>query len=114
LLWRPDLTLSAGTGGGRHYRYVIADDAWHARKPISELLRGECREAGDRVFFAGSRASHAGVGAACLSALEGPERTTPERPQTWERFSMWRVDCACALRGQGVTGAVGVDNYQGP
>jgi len=91
-LWRDDLTLRSQDGRGRAFRYLVVDRAWHARVPLQPILAEECRAAPDRTVLA-SHAVYLGKLQGCARLLDRRAGMLPT-----ERFDLYHVDCACALR----------------
>jgi hypothetical protein len=95
LFWRPDIRMRAPAWRGRPFRYSRPDREWHVREPLAPLLVEECREAPDRVYFAGVASSLEKPKARCLSRIDHPKTPLGEHPFTWEDFDVFQVDCAC-------------------
>ena len=82
---------------GRRFRYIRADSEWHVEVPVPPLVAEECREAPDRVYFAGFEPA-LGELSACATRVEYPRILFDDHPSTWETFDLFRMDCACVAR----------------
>jgi hypothetical protein len=100
LFWRPDIQMRSMSWRGRRFRYARPDREWHATAALAPLLAEECREAPDRVYFAGYPASLGGL-ARCGKPVPYPTNTLGEHPFTWESFELLRMDCGCVAGGKG-------------
>jgi hypothetical protein len=91
-LWRDDITLRSQDGNGRPFQYLLVDRLWHARAPLQPILASECRAAPDRTVLA-SHAVYLGRLQGCARLIDRRNAMLPT-----ERFDLYQIDCACALR----------------
>lgn len=89
--FRPDIAFYSASGGERRLRHLLADEGWHQPGDLTRLSRAVCRTAPEGgVFATATTALPAGL-ASCASSFAREGEAMLET----ERFSVWRVDCAC-------------------
>lgn len=103
--FRPDITFYSASGGERRLRHLLADEAWHRPGDLTRLSRAVCRTAPEGGVFATATTPLPLALASCASAFAREGEAMLET----ERFSVWRVDCAClaedrTAHGTGVGG----------
>lgn len=89
--FRPDIAFYSASGGERRLRHLVADEGWHQPGDLTRLSRALCQTAPEGGVFATTTDPLPASLAPCASSFAGKSYALLES----ERFSVWRVDCAC-------------------
>ena len=87
LMWRPDLTMRASSGNGRHFRYIVPDPLWDEKVPLDGLVTEECAATPTEPVYLVSQSP---MGGRCMSRVEHPQRA-----EAWEHLEVYAVNCTC-------------------